>query len=298
MKLNEKIKLNRIRLGLTQEELANKINVTRQTISKYELGTNVPDVFTLKLLANIFNLSVDSLLDDNDNFKLLRKKKILFYISLSIIVFGIFSHLAMITFMDEVIPIHFDINFNADRYSTKYELCYFLLIFLIPLIINILFYFGFNKFKISTYLKEKQKLLFEIFGLISSALFTIIILVIDFIIFNKWAEYYPNIITSFLSIIFSIISFFSTSLFNKEPNIIFGYKTSFSLKSKQNRTILNNICGFTILICSIISYLLSLFIIFIVAYLLLLIIFVGIVVTILAEFILRQKEKSSLNANK
>ena len=298
MKLNEKIKSNRIRLGLTQEELANKINVTRQTISKYELGTNVPDVFTLKLLANIFNLSVDELLDDNDNFKLLRKKKILFYISLSIIVFGIFSHLAMITFMDEVIPIHFDINFNADRYSTKYELCYFLLILLIPLIINILFYFGFNKFKISTYLKEKHKLLFEIFGLISSALFTIIILVIDFIIFNKWAEYYPNIITSFLSIIFCIISFFSTSQFNKEQNIIFGYKTSFSLKSKQNWTILNNICGYSILICSIISYLLSLFIIFIAAYVFLLIVFVGIIITVLAEIILRLKEKSSLNGNK
>lgn len=59
MKLNEKIKSNRIRLGLTQEELVNKINVTRQTISKYELGMNVPDVFTLKLFANIFNLSVD-----------------------------------------------------------------------------------------------------------------------------------------------------------------------------------------------------------------------------------------------
>ena len=134
-------------------------------------------------------------------------------------------------------------------------------------------------------MKEKQKLLFEIFGLISSALFTIIILVIDFIIFNKWAEYYQNIITSFLSVIFCIISFFSTSLFKKELNIIFVYKTSFSLKSKQNWAILNNICGFTILICSIISYLLSLFIIFIVAYLFLLIIFVEIVVTILAELL-------------
>ena len=167
-----------------------------------------------------------------------------------------------------------------------------------PIDYKYLILFWFYKFKISTYLKEKQKLLFEIFGLISSALFTIIILVIDFIIFNKWAEYYPNIITSFLSIILCIISFFSTSLFKKEPNIIFVYKTSFSLKSKQNWAILNNICGFTILICSIISYLLSLFIIFIVAYLFLLIIFVGIVVTILAEFILRQKEKSSLNRDK
>ena len=50
------------------------MSLDKLTISKYELGTNVPDVFTLKLLANIFNLSVDELLDDNDNFKLLRKK--------------------------------------------------------------------------------------------------------------------------------------------------------------------------------------------------------------------------------
>lgn len=78
MKLNEKIKSNRIRLGLTQEELANKINVTRQTISKYELGVNVPDIFTLKLLANIFNISIDELLDDN-NLKLVNKRKILFF---------------------------------------------------------------------------------------------------------------------------------------------------------------------------------------------------------------------------
>ena len=121
MKLNGKIKSNRIRLGLTQEELPNKINVTRQTISKYELDVNVPDIFTLKLLANIFNISIDELLDDN-NLKLVNKREILFFLSLSIIIFGIFSHIAMVTFMDEVIPIHFDINFNVDRYSTKYEL--------------------------------------------------------------------------------------------------------------------------------------------------------------------------------
>ena len=262
MKLNEKIKSNRIRLGLTQEELANKINVTRQTISKYELGVNVPDIFTLKLLANIFNISIDELLDDN-NLKLVNKRKILFFLSLSIIIFGIFSHIAMITFMDEVIPIHFDINFNVDRYSTKYELYYFLLMFIIPITINFLFYFALDKFKVSTYLKNNQKTIIQVFGLILSILFSIIVLVIDFIIFNKRTEYYPNIITSFLSIIFCILAIFSTSLFNKEPNILFGYKTSFSLKSKQNWTILNNICGYSILICSIISYLLSLFIIFI-----------------------------------
>ena len=47
-----------------------------------------------------------------------------------------------------------------------------------------------------------------------------------------------------------------------------------------------------------ISYLLSLFIIFIAAYVFLLIVFVEIIITVLAEIILRLKEKSSLNGNK
>lgn len=114
----------------------------------------------------------------------------------------------MITFMDEVIPIHFDINFNVDRYSTKYELYYFLLMFIIPITINFLFYFALDKFKVSTYLKNNQKTIIQVFGLILSLLFSIIVLVIDFIIFNKRTEYYPNIITSFLSIIFCILAVF------------------------------------------------------------------------------------------
>lgn len=60
--LNENIKNFRKNNGYTQEELANKLNVVRQTISKWEKGYSVPDAEMLKKLAEIFDTNVSQLL--------------------------------------------------------------------------------------------------------------------------------------------------------------------------------------------------------------------------------------------
>lgn len=52
--------------GLSQEQLGNEINVTRQTISKWELGDTVPDMNKLIELSKLFNISVDELIGNND----------------------------------------------------------------------------------------------------------------------------------------------------------------------------------------------------------------------------------------
>ena len=49
-------------LGLTQQQLAGRLNVSFQAVSKWENGNNVPDIMTLMELANFFNVSVDELL--------------------------------------------------------------------------------------------------------------------------------------------------------------------------------------------------------------------------------------------
>lgn len=64
MKLNEKIFQCRKRCGLSQEELAERIGVSRQAVSKWELGTALPELDKLKLLAKTFDVSTDYLLDD------------------------------------------------------------------------------------------------------------------------------------------------------------------------------------------------------------------------------------------
>ena len=64
MKLYEKITLYRKKNGLSQEELAEKIGVSRQAVSKRETGDALPEITKLKALAETFNVTVDFLLDD------------------------------------------------------------------------------------------------------------------------------------------------------------------------------------------------------------------------------------------
>ena len=62
--LTELRKLN----GFSQEELAERIGVSRQTLSKYETGESLPDIEKCKLLADAFSVSIDDLIsyDKND----------------------------------------------------------------------------------------------------------------------------------------------------------------------------------------------------------------------------------------
>lgn len=53
MNLSEKIRSTRIELNLTQQQLADKVFVTRQTISKWELGKSEPDAVSLALLEKV-----------------------------------------------------------------------------------------------------------------------------------------------------------------------------------------------------------------------------------------------------
>lgn len=62
MEFPEQLKANRQRIGLSQEDLAQRIYVSRQTISNWETGKTYPDISSLLLLSNLFDVSVDELL--------------------------------------------------------------------------------------------------------------------------------------------------------------------------------------------------------------------------------------------
>ncbi len=55
--------------GYSQDELAEKIGVTRQTLSKYETGESLPDIERCKILADAFGVTIDDLInyDKNDD---------------------------------------------------------------------------------------------------------------------------------------------------------------------------------------------------------------------------------------
>ena len=64
MEIGKKIMELRKKNGLSQEELAEKIGVARQTISKWELGETYPDLKQSKELSKLFNISLDELVEN------------------------------------------------------------------------------------------------------------------------------------------------------------------------------------------------------------------------------------------
>ena len=64
MTIGHKIQVLRRQRGWSQEMLANQLSVSRQALSKWELGTSVPDTVNLQKLSKLFAVSADYLLDD------------------------------------------------------------------------------------------------------------------------------------------------------------------------------------------------------------------------------------------
>ena len=117
MNLGNKITNLRKQNNLSQEELAEKVGVTRQTISKWELEETTPDINQAKKLSNIFDISLDELTNNNVNNILVEKVsnteklagltiKILKIIGISIIILFVIFVIAFIAF-------------NIDRVNSK-----------------------------------------------------------------------------------------------------------------------------------------------------------------------------------
>lgn len=117
MNVGNKITELRKQSNLSQEELAEKVGVTRQTISKWELEETTPDINQAKKLSNIFNISLDELTNNNVSNILVEKVsnteklagltiKILKVIGISLIIFLVIFVIAFIVF-------------NIDRINSK-----------------------------------------------------------------------------------------------------------------------------------------------------------------------------------
>lgn len=66
MKFNEKLLEMRKKQGLSQEELGMELQVSRQTISKWEAGQSYPDFQRLVMLSDYFNITLDELVKNID----------------------------------------------------------------------------------------------------------------------------------------------------------------------------------------------------------------------------------------
>ena len=103
MAVADKIKKLRKDNNMTQEDLAEKLNVSRQTISKWETNVVIPDADNIVSICKLFNITTDELLDYK--VESIQKKK-QFIIDMSVLLFGIigfiiFAILLMTNQIDE-----------------------------------------------------------------------------------------------------------------------------------------------------------------------------------------------------
>jgi len=107
MKFNENLKYLRKREGLTQEELAEKLNVSRQSVTKWESGQALPDIEKVKEIAYMFSVSVDSLVGDIENpttNKIKKKIDDIGWFIFGFIILEIAIILSLHNFLFEIIP--------------------------------------------------------------------------------------------------------------------------------------------------------------------------------------------------
>ncbi len=113
MEIGNKLYELRKNANLSQEQLAEKLNITRQTISNWELGQTVPDIMQAKEISKIFKITLDELIDNNVKDILVEKisntekivgttKKNLKMLSIVIIVFLIIVVLINVVYMYRV----------------------------------------------------------------------------------------------------------------------------------------------------------------------------------------------------
>lgn len=69
MQIGKKLKDARIQAGLTQEQVAEKVMVSRQTVSNWENGKSLPDIVSVMNLSDLYQISIDELLKGDQRMK-------------------------------------------------------------------------------------------------------------------------------------------------------------------------------------------------------------------------------------
>lgn len=71
MKFNEKLVVLRKQHNLSQEQVAEKLGVARQTISKWELGETTPEMDKLIIMSELYNITLDELMKEENEGKVI-----------------------------------------------------------------------------------------------------------------------------------------------------------------------------------------------------------------------------------
>ena len=76
MTFAENLKMLRKQAGMSQEQLAEKLGVSRQAVTKWETGAGIPDIENIMAISALFDISIDDLLsNERDSKKVVEKRR-------------------------------------------------------------------------------------------------------------------------------------------------------------------------------------------------------------------------------
>lgn len=201
MKLGERLFEYRRIKGLSQEEVASKLNVTRQTISKWETDQTVPDFDKIVPICELFGITTDELLTGNkkesylNEVSLKTKKNKAVVISTSVFLY--FLSIIWIILAEEIFELKDGLSVSI-----------FMFICSIASII-LIYYFTVNEVQEKVITKKKSNKNLKSIIDILAVLFTIIYLVISFLTF-AWH------ITWIIWVIYALVVAIVKLIYNEE----------------------------------------------------------------------------------
>lgn len=129
--------------GISQNDLAEKLFVSRQCVSKWESGITQPDLQTLTQLSELLDVSIDALINGNENTKNKNSTNFNLGFFVANILVALFCLLAIITlwrFMPQTIPAHWA-NGVINRYGSRNEIFINGITVVVFLAVDIIVYF-------------------------------------------------------------------------------------------------------------------------------------------------------------
>lgn len=240
MNYSEKIIFLRNKKNLSQEELANKINISKNKIICWEKGLLVPTFYEAKKLALFFNVSIENILEEEncqdkveDNINLIKNISkevkiasiIIILISYALVFVFFFADILADVFKQYILLLGFKYGLTTNQDNTIYQaLTLFIFLCYLFMIITLLFFIFFYLKSTSSKFQRRYYLRLILISLIFIFANLIMIILYNFndIKLNFFLVYILALLFSFsiLSIIEKVIIVFNKSSLLVENNII------------------------------------------------------------------------------
>lgn len=139
MEFGKKIKQLRSQQNITQEELAEKLFVSRVTVSKWESGRGYPNLDSLKLMAKVFYTSIDDLLSGDELLMLAEHQQETTVQRMQSLLFGIADVLAVLSLLIPLYTNYYATHIDAVILSKLANDSYIIAVHYITVIFTIIF---------------------------------------------------------------------------------------------------------------------------------------------------------------